>query len=113
MVNGMLPRSARATCMVLVLSTVMLGVCPLAPALASPAAHGAQCPSKGMPAGHSCCVSGHHQPALLRSALEAVVVIFIPASGWQTTAAAAGRFAGLAALITKSPPWFSRSVLRI
>lgn len=107
----MLRRSARVTCLVLTLSTLLLGVCPLAPAMTAASPHARQCPSKNMPAGHSCCASGHHQPALVRSGLENLFVISAP---WVGTAAAA-RAANACFLtpLSESPPPGFHSVLRI
>lgn len=109
----MLWRSARAACLVLVVSTFMPGVCPLAPAMSAASPHASHCPSKSMPAEHSCCVSGHHAPALVRSGLDSVVMVSAPAPVRQTAATAGDQVAARGEFFTSSPPWFSHSVLRI
>ncbi|HLX76691.1 MAG TPA: hypothetical protein VKR26_18220 [Terriglobales bacterium] len=64
-------RFRAATVCLLALSVVLLGLCPLAPAMAAAPVHVPPCHSKVPASGpHSCCIVVHHQPALIRPALE-------------------------------------------
>jgi hypothetical protein len=114
MLKDVAPSRAKTICLLLVLSTLLLGLCPLAPAKASAPAGSGPCQHEHVPASspHSCCVSVHHQAVLVRAMVEdshAVAVspcLVKPLI--QTTNVVAATTINLAA----SPPLLS-SVLRL
>jgi hypothetical protein len=71
----------KALWLLLAMDLLVVANCPLAPALSMAPSH-RQCQHERVPARdpHSCCVSVHHQPALVRPMLENTFALPAPAS---------------------------------
>jgi hypothetical protein len=100
--------------LLLVLNLVLAGVCPLAPAMASAPVRKSGCRHEQAPASdpHSCCVSVHHQPALVRAAVENCHAVF---GGIVALAASqpGQKFTASAVVLAASPPSPPASILPI
>lgn len=104
----------KALWLLVTLDLVVVGICPLAPAASLAPLHKTQCQHERVPAGgpHSCCVSVHHQPALVRPMPENSCTFQAPASLLNPLRQAV-RISPLSTLaLTASPPLLA-SVLRI
>jgi hypothetical protein len=106
---------ARILYLLLALNLVLVGVCPLPPAMTPAQVQGGGCGHEQLPASgpHSCCVTVHHQPALVRGTVENVHAVF----GGGIVALAAShpgqKFAATAVVLAASPPSPPASVLPI
>jgi len=104
----------KALWLLVTLNLMVVGICPLAPATLLPASHNGQCQHERVPAGgpHSCCVSVHHQPALVRPTLENYFALPAPATALTPMVRAAQVSAIGTTSLTPSPPRLP-SVLRM
>ena len=106
-------RLRAATVCLLALSVVLLGLCPRAPAIAAPPVHFPPCHSNVPASGpHSCCVVVHHQPALVRPALENCFALAAPPMMVSSRAERAQAHSVTAGDDAPSPP-FLCAALRI
>ncbi|MGE5206426.1 MAG: hypothetical protein ACM3PW_12490 [Chlamydiota bacterium] len=109
---------ARTLYLLLALNLVLVGVCPLAPAMTPARVQGGGCRHEQLPASgqHSCCVTVHHQPALVRAAVENRHAIFGGGIVVQAASPAGRRLAAPVVVLAASlpsPPAFVLPILRI
>lgn len=105
---------ARALYLLLTLNLVVAGVCPLAPrAMQAPVPRG-QCRHEQAPAQspHSCCISVHHQPALVRAFAASCHAALVGDTVIQSPLPPTRNFVVTTVVIAASPPP-PASVLRI
>jgi len=104
----------KALWLLVTLNLVVVGICPLAPGRLLAPSHNGQCQHERVPAGgpHSCCVSVHHQPALVRPTLENFCALPTPAFALKPVKQAMQISATGTTILTPSPPALP-SVLRI
>ncbi|HEV2116397.1 MAG TPA: hypothetical protein VGR48_10255 [Terriglobales bacterium] len=107
-------RLARTMWLLLALNVAAIGICPLAPAMQQSRVQKSHCRHEQLPPSgqHSCCVSFHHQPALVRVMAErspalalSSLVLQVPVQTTPVATVAAG-------ILAPSPP-LPTSVLRI
>ena len=100
--------------LLLAVDLVVVANCPLAPATLLPPSPNGQCQHERVPASspHSCCVSVHHQPALVRPMLENFCALPAPVSALTLIVQAVQVSAIGTTALTPSPPLIS-SVWRI
>ncbi len=104
----------KALWQLIVLVHVVMGICPLASATLLIPSHNGQCHHERVPAGgpHSCCVSVHHQPALVRPMPENSCTLPTPAFALKPVEQAVHVPAIAKIILSSSPPALA-SVLRI
>jgi len=104
----------KALWLLVMLDLVVMGICPLASATLLIPSHNGQCHHERVPAGgpDSCCVSVHHQPALVRTMLENSCTFQAPASLLYPLRQAVRISPPSTLALTASPPLLA-SVLRI
>src|SRR5690242_4130603 len=104
---------ARTTWLLLALNFVLAGLCPMVPAMPLARVHKQQCQHEQHPSGdrHSCCVTAHHQPALVRTNLESSSSFNVPAFVPRVLTHTAHGCEITAITLAPSPPL--ASVLRI
>ena len=104
----------KALWLLVTLNLMVVGICPLAPGRLLAPSHNGQCQHERVPAGgpHSCCVSVHHQPALVRPTLENYFALPAPASALKPLMQSRQLSAISTTVLTPNPPALP-SVLRI
>ena len=99
-------RVARTLYLLLALNLVLVGVCPLAPAMTPARVQGGGCRHEQLPASgqHSCCVTVHHQPALVRAAVENCHAALGGGMVVRSSSQPGQRFIAAAVVLASSPP---------
>lgn len=106
---------ARALYLLLALNLVLAGVCPLAPGMTAMRVQGGGCRHEQVPPSgpHSCCVTVHHQPALVRAAVENCHVVFGGGIAALAASQPGQKFTASAVVLAASPPSPPASILPI
>ena len=106
---------ARTLYLLLALNLVLVGVCPLAPAMTPARVQGGRCRHEQLPASgpHSCCVSVHHQPALVRAAVENCHAVFGGGMVELSASQPGQKFTAAAVVLAASPPSPAASIVPI
>lgn len=101
--------------MLLALNLVLVGVCPLAPVMTPARVQGGRCGHEQVPASsqHSCCVTVHHQPALVRGAVEKDHAIFEGGVVVLSASQPAQKFTATVVVLAASPPALPASSLTV
>jgi hypothetical protein len=101
--------------LLLALNLLLAGVCPLAPAMTPARVQGGECRHEQVPASsqHSCCVSVHHQPALVRAAVENAHAVFGAGVAVLSASHPAQKFTPAAVALAASPPSPPASILTV
>jgi hypothetical protein len=96
----------KALWLLVTLDLMVVGICPRAPAALLVPLHSGQCQHERVPAGgpHSCCVSVHHQPALVRPMPENFSALSAPAAALKPLMQAAQIFPISKIALAPSPP---------